>query len=230
MQHPIVSRDEWLQARKTLLARERAMTHELDALRAERRQLPWVRLDKNYIFAGPKGDCSLGDLFGTRTQLAIYHFMLAPDSEHLCSGCSLVADHIDGARQHFEHADLAFAAVARAPIQRIEAVRRRMGWTFPWVSSVGNDFNTDFNVSFSEEERKTGRAIYNYGTVIQNSADMFGVSVFVKGNDNAIFHTYSTYHRGVEMLMGALMWLDLAPKGRNETEGTHSWVKLHDEY
>jgi predicted dithiol-disulfide oxidoreductase (DUF899 family) len=230
MDHAIVLREEWLEARKALLAKEREMTHKLDALRAERRALPWVRIDKSYVFTGPDGECTLGDLFGGRSQLAIYHFMLAPDSDHICPGCSLISDHIDAARRHFEQADLAFAAVSRAPIERIEAVKARMGWTFPWVSSQGSDFNVDFGVYFSPEDRAAGRAIYNYGTVIENSPDMFGVSIFVKDAKGAIFHTYSTYHRGVELLIGAFNWLDLAPKGRNESEGTMSWVRLHDEY
>jgi predicted dithiol-disulfide oxidoreductase (DUF899 family) len=230
MNHAIVSRDEWLEARKALLVKERALTHELDALRAERRQLPWVKIEKPYVFDGPEGKCTLGDLFRGRSQLAIYHFMLTPGSDHICQGCSFIADHIDAARQHFEQADLAFAAVSRAPFQRIEQVRRRMGWTFPWVSSHDSDFNFDFGVSFTPEDIEAGRAIYNYGTEIRNSPDMFGTSIFVKDDSGAIFHTYSTYHRGNELLIGAFNWLDLAPKGRNETEGTMSWVRLHDEY
>jgi predicted dithiol-disulfide oxidoreductase (DUF899 family) len=169
MNHAIVSREEWLDARKALLARERAMTHELDALRAERRQLPWVRIEKPYVFQGPEGECTLGDLFRGRSQLAIYHFMLTPGSDHVCPGCSFVADHIDAARQHFEHADLSFAAVSRVPLRRIEEVKERMGWTFPWVSSDGSDFNFDFGVSFTPEDLAAGRAIYNYGTVIRKA-------------------------------------------------------------
>lgn len=230
MHHPIVSREDWLAARKALLAREREMTHALDALRAERRQLPWVRIDKPYVFDGPDGRRMLADLFGDRSQLAIYHFMLTPGSDHICAGCAFTADHVDAARQHFERADLAFAAVSRAPIDQIEAARRRMGWRFPWVSAADSDFNHDFAVSFTPEERAEGRAIYNYGTVIRNSPDMFGASIFVKDDSGAIFHSYSTYHRGTELLMGAFNWLDLAPKGRNETDGTMSWVKLHDSY
>ena len=230
MEHEVVSREEWLEQRKALLAKERAMTHALDALRAERRALPWVRIDKDYVFEGPEGACGLGELFRGRSQLAIYHFMLAPDSDHICPGCSIIMDHVDAARQHFEQADLAFAAVSRAPIERIEAVRARMGWRFLWVSAGGSDFNHDFGVYFTAEERAEGRAIYNYGTVIENSPDMFGVSIFVKDEDGAIFHSYSTYHRGVELLIGAFAWLDLVPKGRNETAGTMSWVRLHDEY
>ncbi len=229
MNHTIVSREQWLDARKALLAKERAMTHELDALRAERRQLPWVRIDKPYVFAAPEGDCTLGDLFRGRSQLAIYHFMLTPGSDNVCRGCSFIADHIDAARRHFEHADLSFAAVSRVPLQRIEQVRQRMGWTFPWVSSHGSDFNYDFGVSFTPEDLAAGRAIYNYGEVVRESQDLFGTSIFVK-DDGAIFHTYSTHRRGAELLMGALNWLDLVPKGRNESAGTMSWVRLHDEY
>lgn len=230
MTHAIVSHEEWLEARKALLARERDMTHQLDALRAERRKLPWVRVEKPYIFEGPEGKCSLGDLFGDRSQLAIYHFMLAPGSDHICPGCSYTVDHVDAARQHFEQADLAFAAVSRAPIRRIDEVKARMGWIFPWVSSGESDFNYDFGVSFTAEDRAAGRAIYNYGTMIENSEEMFGISIFVKDEDGSIFHTYSTYHRGTELLMGAFNWLDLTPKGRNETGGTMNWVRLHDEY
>jgi predicted dithiol-disulfide oxidoreductase (DUF899 family) len=229
MDHAIVTPAEWLDARKALLARERAMTHALDALRAARRDLPWVRLAKSYTFAGPDGPVTLADLFGERSQLAIYHFMLAPGSDHICSGCAFTADHVEAARQHFEHADLAFAAVSRAPIAEIEAAKARMGWRFPWVSAHDSDFNRDFAVSFTPEERAEGRAIYNYGTPIRTSPDMFGVSVFLREDDGTLYHTYSTYHRGTELLMGALNWLDLAPKGRNE-QGTMSWVRLHDEY
>jgi predicted dithiol-disulfide oxidoreductase (DUF899 family) len=156
--------------------------------------------------------------------------MLTPGSDHIGPGCSFVSDHIDAARQHFEHADLSFAAVSRVPLRRIEQVKQRMGWTFPWVSSQGSDFNFDFGVSFAPEDIAASRAIYNYGTVIRKSQDMFGVSVFVKDDDGTVFHSYSTYHRGVELLMGALNWLDLVPEGRNESAGTMSWVRRHDEY
>jgi predicted dithiol-disulfide oxidoreductase (DUF899 family) len=226
----IVSREEWLAARKALLAKERAMTHALDALRAERRRLPWVKVEKPYAFEGPQGKCTLTDLFRGRSQLAVYHFMLTPGSDHICKGCSFIADNIDTARQHFEHADLSFAAISRAPLERIEQVQRRMGWTFPWVSSHGTDFNFDFGVSFRKEDIAAGRAIYNYGTPIKSSEDMFGTSIFARSERGDVFHTYSTYHRGDELLMGAFNWLDLAPKGRNEIDGTMSWVKLHDEY
>jgi predicted dithiol-disulfide oxidoreductase (DUF899 family) len=235
MNHTIVSREEWLDARKALLAKERAMTHELDALRAERRALPWVKIEKPYVFEGPGGKCTLGDLFRDRSQLAIYHFMLTPGSDHVCQGCSFIADHVDAARQHFEHADLSFAAVSRVPLRRIEEVKHRMGWTFPWVSSHGSDFNFDFGVSFTPEDLAAGRAIYNYSEVIRESQDMFGTSIFVKDDlgvkdGGAIFHTYSTHRRGAELLMGAFNWLDLVPKGRNESDGTMGWLRRHDEY
>ena len=226
----IVSREEWLVARKALLARERTMTHELDALRAERRRMPWVKIDKAYVFEGLRGPCTLADLFRGRSQLAVYHFMLTPGSDHVCKGCSFIADNIDAARMHFEHADLAFAAISRAPMQQIELVRRRLGWSFPWISSYGSDFNFDFGVSFKKDDIAAGRAIYNYGTPIQRSEDMHGTSIFARDENGDIFHTYSTYHRGNELLMGAFNWLDLAPKGRNEGGEVKSWVRLHDEY
>ena len=231
MDYTVVSREEWLEARKALLAKERAMTHALDELRAERRRMPWVRIEKSYVFDTPDGARTLADLFQGRSQLAIYHFMLTPGSDHLCPGCSFVSDHIDAARQHFEHADLTFTAVSRVSLDRIEAVKVRMGWCFPWVSSAGSDFNFDFGVSFTPEDLAAGTAVYNYGTAIEKSRDMFGVSVFVKGAaDGEVFHTYSTYHRGVELLVGALNWLDLVPEGRNESAGTMCWVRRHDEY
>ncbi|MFC5374688.1 DUF899 domain-containing protein [Brevundimonas faecalis] len=231
MPHEIQSREDWLIARKALFEKELAMTHALDALRAERRELPWVRVDKNYVFQGPEGSRALSDLFDGRSQLAVYHFMLAPGSDHLCPGCSFTMDHVDAARRHFEHADLSFVAVSRAPIEQIEAARARMGWAFRWLSSGEGDFNHDFGVSFTAEDRETGRASYNYGHIlISRSSDMFGVSVFVKDEHGDVFHTYSTYHRGTELLMGAFNWLDLTPKGRNETGGTMSWVRLQDEY
>ena len=206
------------------------MTHALDELRAERRRLPWVKVEKPYVFHGPEGQCMLADLFRGRSQLAVYHFMLTPGSDHICQGCSFIADGIDAARRHFEHADLAFAAISRAPHDRIAQVRRRMGWTFPWVSSHGTDFNFDFGVSFKKEDIAAGRAVYNYGTPIKSSEDMHGTSIFARDERGDVFHTYSTYHRGNELLMGAFNWLDLAPKGRNEADGTMSWVRLHDEY
>jgi predicted dithiol-disulfide oxidoreductase (DUF899 family) len=225
----IVSRQEWLEARRVLLAKEKAMTRHLDVLRAERRAMPWVKVEKPYVFESSVGTLTLADLFRGRSQLAVYHFMLTPGSDHICPGCSFIADHIDAARQHFEQADLSFTAVSRVPLERIEAVKRRMGWTFPWVSSHGTDFNFDFGVSFKPEDIAAGRAIYNYGTSIKQSEDMHGTSIFANDDSGAVYHTYSTYARGDEPMIGAFHWLDLVPKGRNE-QGIMSWVKLHDEY
>jgi predicted dithiol-disulfide oxidoreductase (DUF899 family) len=226
----IGTREEWLVARKALLAKEKLATRQLDDVRAERRKLPWVRIEQPYEFDGPDGKRTLADLFAGRSQLAVYHFMLTPGSDHICPGCSFISDHIDAARQHFEQADLAFAAISRAPLDRIKFVQWRMGWTFPWLSSHGTDFNYDFGVSFKKEDIAAGRALYNYDTPIRQSEDMHGTSIFAKDENGTVYHTYSTYSRGAELLDGAFMWLDLTPKGRNETGGIMSWVKLHDEY
>jgi predicted dithiol-disulfide oxidoreductase (DUF899 family) len=218
----VVSREEWLAARKTFFLKEKAITHELDTLRAERRRLPWVKVEKSYVFEGPEGKCTLADLFQGRSQLAVYHFMLTPGSDHVCKGCSFVADHIDAARQHFGDADLSFAAISRAPLARIEQVKRALGWTFLWVSSHGSDFNFDFGVSFKKEDIAAGRAIFNYGTPIKGSEDMMGASIFVRNESGEVFHTYSTFARGIENLMGAFMWLDLTPKGRHQFDDHRS--------
>ncbi|MFL5001425.1 MAG: DUF899 domain-containing protein [Xanthobacteraceae bacterium] len=229
MQHRVVSREDWLAARKALLAKERELTHARDRLSAARRALPWVKVEKVYAFDTPDGRKTLADLFDGRSQLAIYHFMLAPGSSHICDGCAFMADHIDAARLHFEHADLSFAAVSRAPLAQIEQVKTRMGWLFTWVSSFGSDFNYDYGVSFTDDQvdkRETG---YNYGTTPYANPDLPGTSIFAKDETGQVFHTYSSYARGGELLLGALNWLDLTPKGRNESE-TMSWVRLHDEY
>jgi predicted dithiol-disulfide oxidoreductase (DUF899 family) len=227
--HKVVSRKEWLAARKALLARERELTHLRDRISAERRTLPWVKVEEDYVFDAPEGRVSLADLFEGRSQLAVYHFMLAPGSDHICNGCAFLADHIDGARQHFEQADLSFVAVSRAPLGQIEAVKRRMGWRFRWVSSHGSDFNFDYGVSFTDEQVAKGQTGYNYGTTPYANPDLHGTSIFAKDEAGQVFHTYSSYARGPELLLGALNWLDLTPKGRNEI-GTMSWVRLHDEY
>ncbi|HJQ59812.1 MAG TPA: DUF899 family protein, partial [Vineibacter sp.] len=188
------------------------------------------KVDKPYVFEAPGGKRTLADLFQGRSQLAIYHFMLTPGSDHICEGCSFISDHTDAARRHFEQADLSFAAVSRAPLAQILPVKARMGWNFEWVSSAGSDFNYDFGVSFTKDGIAAGRAIYNYGTPIESAEDMHGTSIFAKDEAGAVFHTYSTYARGAELLDGAFMWLDLAPKGRNEVDGIMSWVRLHDTY
>jgi predicted dithiol-disulfide oxidoreductase (DUF899 family) len=219
--HRVVPRDEWLAAREAFFLKEKAITHELDKLRAERRRLPWVKVEKSYGFDGPEGRCTLADLFQGHSQLAVYHFMLTPGSDHVCKGCSFVADHIDAARQHFGGADLSFAAISRAPLERIEHVKRVLGWTFPWVSSQDSDFNFDFGVSFKKEDITAGRAMFNYGTPIKSS-DMMGTSIFVRNAGGEIFHTYSTFARGIENLMGTFMWLDLTPKGRYQFDDHRS--------
>jgi len=229
MQHQVVSHEEWLAARKALLAREKETTRALDRLRAERRALPWVRVDKPYTFHTWDGRATLADLFEVRSQLAVYHFMLTPGSNRICDGCAFLSDHVDAARMHFEHADLSFVAVSRAPLAEIERVKQRMGWRFRWVSSQGSDFNYDFGVSFRPEQVARGEVGYNYGTTPYAAEDLHGTSVFAKGEDGSVFHTYSTYARGAELLSGAFNWLDLTPKGRNERT-TMDWVRLHDEY
>jgi predicted dithiol-disulfide oxidoreductase (DUF899 family) len=228
-----VSREEWIAARKKLLVREKELTRLRDQLSAERRNLPRFRVDKNYVFDGPGGKVKLADLFEGRSQLAVYHFMLGPGWQEGCVGCSFVADHIDGARQHFEHNDLSFAAVSRAPLSEIEAYKKRMGWRFRWVSSFGNDFNFDYQVSFGEADMAKGQVYYNFEKrEYHGREEAPGASVFLKEGAD-IFHTYSTFARGLEPLLGAYDWLDLAPKGRNENGPTRSmgdWIRHHDKY
>lgn len=224
-----VTRAEWLERRKALLAREKELTRLRDEVAAERRDLPWIKVEKNYVFDALEGKVSLSDLFNGRSQLAVYHFMLTPGSDHICPGCSFIADHIDGARQHFEQADLSFAAISRAPLSQIMPVKKRMGWNFRWLSSNGNDFNYDFGVSFKPEQFANGTAIYNYGKLSGNHPDAHGTSIFAKNEASEVFHTYSTYSRGDEVLIGAFSWLDMTPKGRNENS-VMSWLRLHDQY
>jgi predicted dithiol-disulfide oxidoreductase (DUF899 family) len=232
MQHPVVPRDEWIAARKALLAKEKQLTRQRDQLAAERRKLPWVKVDKTYVFEGPNGKVTLADLFGGRSQLVIQHFMFGPDWEEGCVGCSFGADHVDSARQHFEHRDLSFAAVSRTAIAKIDAFKRRMGWRFPWVSSLGSDFNYDFGVSFTKEQLAKGKITYNYEPVESQSEDLSGISVFHQDEAGVIFHTYSTFGRGDELLSAAYAYLDLAPKGRDEESlpFPSAWWRHHDRY
>jgi len=225
----VATRDEWLEARKALLAKEKAATHLLDELRAERRALPWVKVEKQYVFDSPTGKKTLGDLFEGRSQLFVYHHMLTPESDHICPGCSLLSDHIDAARQHFENADLSVVVVARAKLDWIEQVKKRMGYTFQWVSSYGSDFNYDFKVSFTDEQLASGPVEYNFRPEKIETKDLHGESVFAKDDDGTIYHTYSSFARGSELLVGAFNFLDFTPRGRNE-RSTMSWVRLHDEY
>lgn len=229
--NPVVSREEWLEARRRLLQLEKEETRLRDKVRAERRALPWVKMDKDYIFQATDGEKRLADLFDGRSQLIIYHFMMGPEWDAGCVGCSFHSDHIDGTLAHLNHHDVTYVAVSRAPIERIEAYRQRMGWKFPWVSSFGSDFNVDFHVSFTKEDLAKETVNYNFRPTPSADAhdELPGLSAFYKGGNGEIFHTYSTYARGGEELIGTLMILDRAPFGRNE-ETTMNFVKRHDEY
>jgi len=232
MQNQIVSRDEWIAARRELLAQEKEMTRLRDQLNARRRELPWVRVEKTYAFDGPNGQETLADLFAGRSQLAVRHFMFGPGWEEGCVGCSFMADHLDGAVVHLEHHDVSVVVVSRAPLPELQAFQRRMGWRFKWVSSYGSDFNYDFNVSFQPEQIAAGQALYNYRMTSQVGEEMPGMSVFYKADDGAIMHTYSAFARGSELQLGTYQVLDMTPKGRNEPPGGNltNWVRLHDRY
>jgi predicted dithiol-disulfide oxidoreductase (DUF899 family) len=229
--HRVVPRDQWLAERKTLLAREKELTHLRDQIARERRALPWVRVEKNYVFGTPDGACSLAELFEGRHQLIVQHFMLGPGWEQGCPSCSYMADHTDGMTIHLAHRDTAFVAISRAPLVEIERFRQRMGWQFKWVSSNANDFNLDFGVSFTPEEKAKNEVTYNYGKQPFEWDELPGISVFYKDESGEVFHTYSTYRRGVEVMMGTFSMLDLTPKGRDEDPGQGmGWVRHHDRY
>jgi predicted dithiol-disulfide oxidoreductase (DUF899 family) len=233
MQQQIASREEWLRARNAHHAKEKALTRARDALSAERRALPWVRIDKQYVFDGPQGKVTLAELFDGRSQLFIKHFMMGPGQAHHCVGCFFEVDHIEGVLVHLKNHDVTYAAVARAPISEIEAVRRRMGWKFPFVSSFASSFNYDFNVYFTPEQLATRSAFYNFRQTDAGMADLSGNSVFYKDEDGQIFHTFSSFGRGGEAFLGTYGILDMMPKGRNEIGPHHSladWVRPHDMY
>lgn len=227
--HAVVSPSEWLEASRQLLVKEKELTRARDALNAARRDLPWVAVDKDYLFEGPDGVVSLADLFDGRSQLIIYHAMYAPGWDEGCPGCSFLCDHVDGARQHFEHHDVAFAAVSRAPWAEFHPFQVRMGWTFRWVSSHGNDFNYDYGVSFRREDLDAGPVLYNFKEQKLNGDEQPGLSVFVRDASGQLYRTYSTYERGLDILIGAYNYIDLTPKGRDEN-GPMSWVQFHDRY
>jgi predicted dithiol-disulfide oxidoreductase (DUF899 family) len=230
--HRIVSRNEWTDARRGLLAREKEFLHLRDELSRQRRELPWERVGKSYSFSTPNGRLTLADLFGERSQLIVCHLMFAPEWEAACKNCSFWADHYSGMVAHLAQRDVSFVAISRAPLAKLQAFAKRMGWSFPWVSSEGTDFNYDFQASFRPEDMANGKAIYNYAPLTQKSSDMPGISVFAKDEHGDVFHTYSTYGRGIEPVNGTYQLLDLVPKGRDEASLPFpmTWVKLHDQY
>jgi predicted dithiol-disulfide oxidoreductase (DUF899 family) len=230
-QHKVVSRDEWLKARLEHLAAEKEFTRKRDELSRQRRELPWERVEKDYVFEGPYGPESLGDLFALRSQLIIYHFMLGPNWEEGCKSCSFLADHFDGMRIHLAHRDVTFAVVSQAPMPRIAAFQKRMGWRFHWVSAFATDFQRDYGVHFTKEEI-SGEVNYNYQKTNFPAEEAPGLSVFYRDATGQIFHTYSAYARGLDALIGTYQFLDLVPKGRDE-DGlafSMSWVRHHDKY
>jgi predicted dithiol-disulfide oxidoreductase (DUF899 family) len=229
----IVSRAEWVAARKELLIKEKQLTRQRDEIDRQRRALPWVKVEKNYIFDGPNGQQSLADLFDNRSQLIVSHFMFGPGWKEGCVGCSFRSDHVDGALVHLEHHDVSLVTISRAPLAEIEAFKKRMGWSFRWVSSHNSDFNYDYHVSFTKGEAATGKVYYNYENRDFVSEEASGISVFYKDDNGEIFHTYSTHGRGDEMVDTTYMYLDLTPKGRNETGPRYNlgdWVRHHDRY
>ncbi len=232
MDHRVVSRAEWLKARRALLAREKDFTHLRDALGAARRDLPWVKVDKDYVFDGPHGKIAFADLFDGRSQLIVYHFMFGPDWEQGCPSCSYLVDHVDGALVHLAQRDVSYVAVSRAPWAKIAPFKKRMGWRFNWVSSHASDFNRDFHVSFSKDELAQGKVDYNFAKTEFPVDEAHGLSVFTKTASGEIFHTYSTYARGCDLLVGTYNYLDLVPKGRDEDalSFTMAWVRHHDRY
>jgi predicted dithiol-disulfide oxidoreductase (DUF899 family) len=232
LEREIVSEAEWLVARKDLLAREKEFTSQRDALSAARRAMPMVKIDKEYVFNGPEGKETLADLFDGRSQLIVYHFMLGPGWGEGCKSCSYLADHFDGANIHLPQRDVSFVVISRAPYAEIAVYQKRMGWKFKWLSSNANNFNFDYQVSFTKEDEKKGNVYYNYTTRDFVSEEFPGLSVFFRGEDGDVFHTYSTYARGLDHLIGAYNFLDLVPKGRDEDhlEFTMEWVRRHDQY
>jgi predicted dithiol-disulfide oxidoreductase (DUF899 family) len=229
--HAVVSRDEWVEARRELLQKEKEVTRRNDELSRQRRELPWVEVDKHYLFDGPDGKQTLAGLFDGRSQLIVYHFMFGPGWEEGCDGCSFVADHIDGANLHLAHHDVSVVAVSRAPLSEFQAFKQRMDWNFTWVSSYGSDFNSDYQVSVTKDDLIQGKTfLYNYKPYEpEGEGENHGLSVFYRDESGTVFHTYSTYARGVDILLGAHHYLDLTPKGRNEAS-TMDWVRLHDKY
>lgn len=230
--HQTVSREQWLAARRDLLAKEKELLRARDKLREETRALPWVKVEKQYLFDGPDGRQTLSDLFAGRSQLIVNHFMLGPGWTEGCVGCSFGADQLSGSVVHLVNHDVMFVAISRAPWAEIAPFRKRMGWDFKWVSSSGSDFNFDYHVSFTEADRATGKAFYNFETIDYAGEELPGFSIFTKDEAGAIFHTYSVFARGTELVESVYGFLDVTPKGRNEPPGGNltAWVRHHDKY
>lgn len=230
-QHPVVSHEQWLAARVALLAEEKAFSRARDELNRHRRALPWERVDEPYAFDGPDGRQTLDDLFEGRRQLIVYHFMFAPEWSEGCKHCSFWADNFDALGVHLNQRDTTFVAISRAPLATLDAFKRRMGWRFKWVSSAPSDFNFDYNVSFRPAEMSSGSGYYNYESG-ERGSDREGASVFYRGEDGSIYHTYSTYARGIDLLNTTYNFLDLTPKGRDEEHlsAPQAWVRYHDRY
>jgi len=226
--HAVVGHEDWVQARTELLAREKEFTRARDELNRLRRELPWEAVEKEYVFEGRDGPQSLADLFDGRSQLVVYHFMFEPEWNEGCKSCSFWADNFDRVIVHVNARDISMVAISRAPFAKLRAYQERMGWSFRWLSSFENDFNYDFGVSFRPEE--FDQPVYNYGTLTPGMADREGVSVFFRGDDGRIFHTYSSYARGIDLLNTAYNYIDLVPKGRDEQGRSQAWVRRHDEY
>ncbi len=229
--HAVVSREEWLSARTAFLAKEKEFTRLRDELNRRRRALPWVKVDKPYVFDGPSGKETLAQLFENRSQLVVYHFMFSPAWDEGCLHCSFWADHFDGMSVHLNHRDVTMVVISRAPLAKIEPFKKRMGWKFKWLSSSQTDFNYDYQASFTPKDIESRSAFYNYLRMDPGDADREGLSVFYKDERGAIFHTYSTYARGIDMLNGTYHYLDLVPKGRDEDpQDPQAWVRHHDRY
>jgi predicted dithiol-disulfide oxidoreductase (DUF899 family) len=231
-QHEVVSREVWLAARRHLLAEEKEFTRHRDRLSEQRRALPWERVDKDYVFDGPDGKQSLAQVFDDRSQLVVYHFMFAPEADVPCKSCSFWADNFNGIIAHLNQRDVTFVAISRAPLAKLQAFAERLGWSFKWLSSGGSDFNYDYKVSFRPDDLAGGTASYNYGPTEMEMSDLPGISVFFKDDSGAVFHTYSCYARGLDMMNTAYNYLDLVPKGRDEDGLSFSmaWVNFRDLY
>ncbi|WP_378949301.1 DUF899 domain-containing protein [Mesorhizobium sp. ANAO-SY3R2] len=230
--HSIVSQEEWTRQRRELLVKEKEFTRLRDELSQARRDLPWERVTKAYDFDGPNGKVTLAEAFDGRSQLVVYHFMFAPEWENGCKSCSFWADNFNGIVQHLNQRDVSFAAISRAPLAKLLTFADRLGWSFKWLSSEASDFNYDYNVSFRPQDLEGGKGVYNYAPLTMNMTDLPGVSVFYKDADGAIYHTYSAYSRGIDILNTAYNYLDIVPKGRDEADLSHpmAWVRLHDQY